>query len=147
TLDDGTVHRLRHDPDCRSLQQPGAGCAPGESPGPRGLLLPAARAQVPEEGPDMKPNVHVLIVDSDAEEAGQLSAVLRAAGAGVRVCKDGPSGLETFEALRPDLVLIDERVSRLKRGVQFGELLKRTEAGRQTPVILMSHSQFEKRRR
>ena len=92
----------------------------------------------------MKPNCHVLIIDGNDEEARQLSAILKAAGAGVRVCRDAPSGLDAFETLRPDLILIDERVSKVE-GAQFGQLLMRTEPGRLTPVILMSP--LERRRR
>src|SRR5437867_10331989 len=97
-----------------------------------------------DERLEMKPNCHVLIIDGNAEEARQLSAILKAAGAGVHVCTDAPSGLDAFETLRPDLILIDERVSKVE-GAQFGQLLMRTEPGRLTPVILMSP--LERRRR
>lgn len=95
---------------------------------------------------DMKANHHVLVIDGHAGEVQMVRDVLEPAGLQVHSRSDGASGVEAFFNLHPDLVLIDSRLSDVD-GVQVSRLLKRTEQGRITPLIMMTGASPERRKR
>jgi signal transduction histidine kinase/DNA-binding response OmpR family regulator len=51
--------------------------------------------------------LRVLVVDDNADAANSLGLLLELLGAEVQVAHDGPGALESFDACRPDLVLLD----------------------------------------
>ena len=53
------------------------------------------------------PQQRILVVDDNRDAAESLQMVLALLGAEVRVANDGPQALETFEAYRPEVVLLD----------------------------------------
>lgn len=91
-------------------------------------------------------NHHVLVIDGHAEDVQMVRDVLQPAGLQVHDRSDGASGVEAFFHLHPDLVLIDSRLADVD-GVQVSRLLKRTEQGRITPMIMMTGAPPERRKR
>ncbi len=79
----------------------------------------------------------VLVVEDDPLNAHLLSLYLRAHGYRPYVARDGVAGVESFEKNQQDLVLIDVQLPR-KNGFEVCFDVKRTTAGRNTPVLLMS---------
>lgn len=75
----------------------------------------------------------VLVVEDDPLNVQVMSHFLRAHGYEIVVARTGTEGIEPFEAQHPDLVIVDVQLPR-KNGFE----VKRTEAGRRTPVLLMS---------
>ena len=79
----------------------------------------------------------VLVVEDDPLNVQVMSHFLRAHGYEIVVARTGTEGIEAFEAQHPDLVIVDVQLPR-KNGFEVCFEVKRTEAGRRTPVLLMS---------
>jgi DNA-binding response OmpR family regulator len=79
----------------------------------------------------------VLVVEDDPVNARVLSDYLSAHGYATSVAVTGLEGLERFLADKPDLMLVDVLLPR-KNGFELCFDVKRTEQGKQTPVLLMS---------
>lgn len=94
----------------------------------------------------MKPNLHVLIVDAHAEDANRLVHMLASGGVGTHVSADAKSALEVFRTFLPDLVLVDEGLDK-HEGQPIPQLLGSVDQGRKTPIVLMSGSPGERRKR
>jgi len=77
----------------------------------------------------------VLLIDYDPESIESTRGPLVKAGYEVEVASDGIAGLEAFERLKPDLVLIEPMVPK-KHGFQVCQEIKSTTAGRNTPVLI-----------
>jgi CheY-like chemotaxis protein len=86
----------------------------------------------------------VLLLDYDSRSIGQVRSALRSAGLEVRLALDGVSGIREFHSQRPDLVLVQDLLPR-KHGTEVCRDLKRTAAGRRTPVLLIAPEKHTRR--
>ena len=77
----------------------------------------------------------ILLIDYDPESIESTRGPLVKAGYEVEVASDGIAGIEAFERLQPDLVLIEPMVPK-KHGFQVCQEIKSTSAGRDTPVLI-----------
>lgn len=77
----------------------------------------------------------ILLIDYDPESIESTRRPLVRAGYEVEVASDGIAGIEAFERLKPDLVLIEPMVPK-KHGFQVCQEIKSTPAGRSTPVLI-----------
>jgi CheY-like chemotaxis protein len=91
----------------------------------------------PERDPGGPMARNILLMDYDSRSIGQVRNALQAAGMHVRLALDGISGIEEFHTHRPDLVLVKDLLPR-KLGREVCRDLKRTDAGRRTPVLLIT---------
>jgi CheY-like chemotaxis protein len=79
----------------------------------------------------------VLVVDDELAITETLSVALELAGYRPVSAANGREGLEQFERTRPDLVISDVMMPHLD-GREMVRAIRRTPAGRQIPIILMS---------
>jgi len=86
----------------------------------------------------------VLLLDYDSRSIGQVRSALRNVGLEVRLALDGVSGIQEFHSRRPDLVLVQDLLPK-KHGTEVCRDLKRTEAGRRTPVLLIAPKNHARR--
>jgi len=77
----------------------------------------------------------ILIIDYDPTSIQSTIEPLEKAGFKVEVANDGMAGLEAFDRLKPDLVLIEPMVPK-KHGFQVCQEIKATADGRRTPVLI-----------
>lgn len=79
----------------------------------------------------------VLLVEDDPVNAQVMSDFLKAHGYSTVLARTGVEGVETFGRENPDMVVVDVQLPR-KNGFEVCFEIKRTDAGRTTPVLLMS---------
>ena len=88
-----------------------------------------------DNGPDMsKEQPTVLVVEDEPTVAEVVERYLRRDGYVVRIAADGNAALAAFEAVAPDLVVLDIMLP----GVDGLEVCRRIRARNQTPVILLT---------
>jgi DNA-binding response OmpR family regulator len=78
-----------------------------------------------------------LIVEDDEMTALVISEYLRSYGYRTTVARNGQEGVEHFIAERPDLALVDVLLPK-RDGFDTCYVMKASEHGRFTPVVLMS---------
>ncbi len=81
------------------------------------------------------PGRTILVIDYDPESVESTSQALVGAGYRVEVAKDGVEGIQAFERLKPDLVLIEPMVPK-KHGFQVCREIKGSTHGRSVPVLI-----------
>lgn len=79
----------------------------------------------------------ILLVEDDPVSSMVLGDFLEANGYAVSVAKNGLDALTQFERESPDALLVDVMLPK-RSGFEVCFEVKRTEKGRNTPVILMS---------
>ena len=79
----------------------------------------------------------ILVVEDDPVNGLVLLDFLEAHGYQVRLSRNGPDGVAAFSKDQPDMVLVDVLLPR-KNGFEVCFDIKRTERGRNTPILLMS---------
>jgi len=79
----------------------------------------------------------ILIIDYEPRGIKQLSDPLGGAGYEIVLAKDGLAGIEIFKRERPDLTLIEAMLPK-KHGFEVCQELKRTDHGRQTPIVIVT---------
>ena len=79
----------------------------------------------------------ILVVEDDPIGREVIADYLTAHGYAVQVATNGVDALEFWRLERPDLILADVLLPR-KSGFEVCFEVKRTEAGQNTPVLLMS---------
>ena len=79
----------------------------------------------------------ILIVEDDPLNAKLLTNLFEAHGYRTRLAKTGAEGVDAFGEETPDLMLVDVQLPR-KNGFEVCFEVKRSTAGKQTPVLLMS---------
>lgn len=79
----------------------------------------------------------ILIIEDDDKIRALLERFLTAKGYEVIWASDGLDGLNKFNNKNPDLVLLDTILPTLM-GLDVCALIKKTKAGRNTPVIIMT---------
>ena len=100
----------------------------------------------PSAAPAPVPNRRVLVVDDNHDAADLLALSLSRSGHEVRVAYDGEQALETAEAFRPDLVLLDIGMPRLD-GIEVCRRIRARDWGAKTCVVALSGWGQEKDRR
>ncbi|QJY47190.1 response regulator transcription factor [Pseudonocardia broussonetiae] len=76
----------------------------------------------------------VLVVDDEPTIAASVAARLRSEGFAVEVAHDGPSAMAAFEAVEPDLVVLDVMLP----GFDGLEVCRRIQARRAVPVLMLT---------
>ncbi|MBK7071704.1 MAG: response regulator transcription factor [Myxococcales bacterium] len=79
----------------------------------------------------------ILVVEDDPVNLQILTDYLGANGYAMRAAVNGVEGIAAFHSEQPDLMLIDVQLPR-KSGFEVCFEVKRTAAGAQMPVLLMS---------
>jgi CheY-like chemotaxis protein len=82
----------------------------------------------------------VLIVEPDEDSRLLLRLVLASGGLTVAECSDGAGVVDEIERLRPDLVILEERLARVDGRTACRRLRDAAENIRHTPVIFISSS-------
>ncbi len=82
-------------------------------------------------------NGTILVVDDDSASCALTKEVLSAQGYVVHTAADGPTGLQAFVQLKPDLILLDVRMPGLG-GFDFCRQIKANPETRLIPVILVT---------
>jgi CheY-like chemotaxis protein len=77
----------------------------------------------------------VLVVDDEADIADTVAAVLTAEGYRVRKASDGAEAVESLKAVRPDLILMDYEMPRM-RGTEVCARIRRDRRQRDIPILL-----------
>jgi TonB family protein len=77
----------------------------------------------------------VLLIDYEPKSIASFLRPLRDAGYQVEVANDGVAGLEAYERLKPDLVLVEAMLPK-KHGFEVCQTIKQSHDGRGTPVLI-----------
>jgi two-component system CheB/CheR fusion protein len=99
---------------------------------------PSARA--------LRPGLHVLVVDDNADAAESLAALLRSSGQIVRVAYNGPDAVAAAVAHRPDVVLLDIGLPGMN-GYEVASALRRQPGGGLALVAITGYGQDTDARR
>jgi len=79
----------------------------------------------------------ILIIDYNPRSVESIKSPLEQAGYRVEVATDGISGIKAFEALKPDLTLVEAMLPR-KHGFEVCQELKATPHGHKSPVLIVT---------
>ena len=80
-------------------------------------------------------NYTILLIDYEPRSIERFREPLVAAGYSVEIANDGLSGIEAFNRLSPDMVLVEAMIPK-KHGFEVCQELKRTPHGQKTPIII-----------
>lgn len=86
----------------------------------------------------MNSNLKILLVDDDPDIIDQTKLLLTARGYNVISADNPDDGYKLFVAQKPDVVITDLMMDELDSGFLFTYKIKKTEHGKQIPVILMT---------
>jgi len=84
--------------------------------------------------------IKVLVIDDEEDFRVIIRDVLLSAGMEVQLAGDGQEGLQTLEAWRPDVILVDWMMPRMD-GEGFCRALRGNEATRNIPVVMLTVKQ------
>ena len=90
---------------------------------------------------DARPGTRVLLIDDSTTIIAVLSKMLRSAGYGVLSALNAEDGIEIARAERPELIFLDIVLPGIS-GFEALRVLRRDEATREIPVILISGNQL-----
>ncbi len=112
------------------------------------LLRQTKQKNVAEARPRAKSNISVMIVDDSPSVRRIMSAVIGRAGWQVSAAKDGIEAFELLQNTRelPNVILTDVEMPRMD-GYELLATLKRHDAFKQIPVIIITSRAGEKHRR
>lgn len=79
----------------------------------------------------------ILVVDDSATVRRLVAITLERQGHRVSTAVHGLDGLEKFEAIRPDLVLLDITMPKMD-GYELCKTIRRSPGGKSTPVLMLS---------
>lgn len=82
-------------------------------------------------------NHTILLIDYDPRSIESLRTPLVSAGYRVEVAKDGIAGSRRFAELLPDLTLVEAMIPK-KHGFEVCQELKRSEHGKNSPVVIIT---------
>lgn len=77
----------------------------------------------------------VLLIDYEPKSIDRVRRPLTEIGYRVEVATDGISGIEAFQRLQPDLVMVEAMIPK-KHGFEVCQDLKKTPQGKRTPIII-----------
>ena len=86
----------------------------------------------------------ILIIEDDPDQSLLLERQVTGMGYTVRLCNDGAAASGVVTEWRPDLILMDLHLPGIT-GIEVTERLRKSHAGKKTPIIMMSGS-FEEAR-
>lgn len=89
----------------------------------------------------MAKQIHILMVDDDAEILRLFSAQLAAAGYEVLQAHDGNEGREMARRFQPDLILLDVRMP-IMDGYKTLIYMKHEDVTKNIPVIFLTNEDF-----
>ena len=81
------------------------------------------------------PDYTILLIDYEPRSLERSRRPLAAAGYRVEVARDGLAGMEAFERIKPDLVLVEAMIPK-KHGFEVCQDLKKTPQGKRTPILI-----------
>ena len=84
-----------------------------------------------------KLGIKILVIDYEPRGIKQLNDPLEQAGYEILLAKDGVAGLKVFEEHKPDLVLVEAMLPK-RHGFEVCQEIKRSEQGRNTPVVIVT---------
>lgn len=84
------------------------------------------------------PQPYVLVIDDDPDLREALRLMLESAGYEVALCATGPIGMEAIQRRPPDLIILDIMLASPSEGFHLAYQLKRDEALKRIPVIMIS---------
>ena len=90
-------------------------------------------------------NEKILVVDDDANICELLRLYLTKEGYQVTVANDGEEGLEKFNAVKPDMVLLDVMMPRMD-GFELVRNVRHDEAFKNLPIIMITSRSADKHR-
>lgn len=80
-------------------------------------------------------NYTLLLIDYEPRSIERMRRPLEQAGIRVEVATDGAAGLEAFERLQPDAVIVEAMLPK-RHGFEVCQEIKRSANGKRTPVIV-----------
>lgn len=83
------------------------------------------------------PDYTILLIDYDPRSVESIKAALKVARFRVAVAHDGEAAIEAFNAIRPDLTLVEAMLPK-KHGFDVCRELKETEHGAAHPVVIIT---------
>jgi DNA-binding response OmpR family regulator len=83
------------------------------------------------------PDYTLLLIDYEPRNIGKLTTLFEREGYRVEVARDGFSGIDRFEEIRPDLVLVEAMLPK-KHGFEVCQTLKRTPHGKSSLVFIIT---------
>ena len=84
------------------------------------------------------PGEHIVIIDDDPDLREALTLILEPAGYRLTCCATGQDGMDTIRKERPDLILLDIMLASPSEGFHVAYELKKDEALREIPIIMIS---------
>jgi DNA-binding response OmpR family regulator len=79
----------------------------------------------------------ILLIDYEPRSIAKIRGALDPAGFTIEVATDGLAGIEAFNDLNPDLVLIEAMIPK-KHGFEVCQELKATADGKKTPMAIIT---------
>lgn len=89
------------------------------------------------EGPDLG-GIRILLAEDNLTNQIVASQMLRSLNAEVTICADGVEALERFEAVNPDLVVVDIEMPRLSGLDVIRAIRARDDARAQVPIVALT---------
>jgi DNA-binding response OmpR family regulator len=81
------------------------------------------------------PDYTILLIDYEPRSLERTRRPLATAGYRVEIARDGLAGMEAFERIKPDLVLVEAMIPK-KHGFEVCQDLKKTPQGKRTPILI-----------
>jgi CheY-like chemotaxis protein len=88
-------------------------------------------------------NKKILMIDDDVDLIHIMKPVLEREGYEVTVAYNSQEGWECFEAGQPDVILMDLAMEHFDSGFVLCHKIKKTEKGRNIPIIMMTAAGHE----
>ena len=79
----------------------------------------------------------ILLIDYEPRSIEKIRGALNPAGFRIEVANDGLAGIELFNELKPDLVLIEAMIPK-KHGFEVCQELKETTEGKKIPIAIIT---------
>jgi DNA-binding response OmpR family regulator len=79
----------------------------------------------------------ILVIDDEKTIGELIQIAMQAKGYKVEYSTTGEGGVRLFSEFRPDIVLVDMTLPDLD-GVEVARRIKQTEAGKKTPLLMMT---------
>jgi CheY-like chemotaxis protein len=88
-------------------------------------------------------NKKILMVDDDIDLIHVIKPVLEKEGYEVTAAYNSNEGWEKFQSFQPDVVLMDLAMEHFDSGFVLCHKIKNTDAGKHTPIIMMTAAGHE----
>ncbi len=88
-------------------------------------------------------NKKILLIDDDVDLIHMTKPVLEKEGYQVTAAYNSNEGWELFQTFKPDVVLMDLAMEHFDSGFVLCHKIKATDAGKNTPIIMMTAASHE----